>query len=109
MSRNPVHPGEILGDELAELGVSPTESARQLCVPHNRITQILQGKRAITGDIALRLGHRFGTSAAFWMYVQSSYEVSKAEWVSGFEVARLPRRTKDGVAHRRHCEGSVGP
>ena len=64
MARSPIHPGEILGDELAELNVTPTELARQLRVPHNRITQIIQGKRAITGDTALRLGHWFGTSAA---------------------------------------------
>jgi addiction module HigA family antidote len=90
--RTPIHPGEILADELAELGITPTELARQLRVPHNRISQILQGKRAITGDTALRLGHWFGTSAAFWMNLQSLYELRVAEQESGGEVARLPRR-----------------
>jgi addiction module HigA family antidote len=57
VTRPAIHPGEILADELEEIGVSPTELARQLAVPANRITQIVQGKRAITGDTALRLGH----------------------------------------------------
>ncbi len=92
MARNPVHPGEILGDELAELGVSPTELARQLRVPHNRITQIIQGKRAVTGDTALRLGHWFGTSAVFWMNLQSLYDLEVAQQLNGPEVARLPNR-----------------
>lgn len=92
MTRTPIHPGCILADELAELGITPTELARQLRVPHNRISQILQGKRAITGDTALRLGHWFGTSAAFWMNLQSLYDVRVAELESGSEVARLPRR-----------------
>ncbi len=98
MPRNPVHPGEILADELAELGITPTELARQLCVPHNRITQIIQGKRAITGDTALRLGHWFRTSAAFWMNLQSLYDVAVAEQASGHEVARLPHRAEAEVA-----------
>jgi antitoxin HigA-1 len=88
----PIHPGEVLSDELAELGITPTELARQLRVPHNRITQVIQGKRAITGDTALRLGHWFGTSPAFWLNLQSLYEVRLAEQRSGREVAGLPRR-----------------
>lgn len=88
----PIHPGEILADELSEMDVSPTELARQLRVPHNRITQIIQGKRAITGDTALRLGHWFGTSPAFWMNLQSLYEVRLAEQQAGSEVAGLPQR-----------------
>jgi addiction module HigA family antidote len=67
MSRPAVHPGEILGEELAELGVTSTELARQLNVPANRISQIIQGKRSISGDTALRLGHWFGTSGQFWL------------------------------------------
>jgi addiction module HigA family antidote len=62
MPRPPIHPGEILAEELAETAVTPTELARQLKVPGNRITQIIQGKRAISGDTALRMGHWFGTS-----------------------------------------------
>src|SRR5262245_47013922 len=66
MSRPAIRPGEILAKELADLGVTPTELARQLKVPANRITQIIQGKRSISGDTALRLGNWFGTSGQFW-------------------------------------------
>lgn len=92
MTRVPIHPGEILADELAELEMTPTELARQLRVPHNRITQIIHGKRAITGDTALRLGHWFGTSPTFWMNLQGLYDVRLAEYEHGDEVASLPRR-----------------
>ena len=87
-----VHPGEILADELEELGITPTELARQLRVPHNRLTQIIQGKRAITADTALRLGHWFGSSARFWMNLQALHDVRLAEQESGADVAKLPRR-----------------
>ncbi len=64
MSLRPaIHSGEILAEELGEITVTPTELARQLRVPTNRITQIIQGKRSITGDTALRLGHWFGNVA----------------------------------------------
>ena len=66
-----IHPGEHLATELRELGMSAAELARQLDVPTNRITQILNGRRAITGDTALRLAHFFGTSAEFWINLQS--------------------------------------
>jgi addiction module HigA family antidote len=62
MARTPVHPGEILAEELGELGVTPTELARQLKVPANRITSIVKGTRSVSADTALRLGHWFGTS-----------------------------------------------
>jgi antitoxin HigA-1 len=92
MTRPAVHPGEILSDELSEIGVSPTELARQLRVPANRLTQIVQGRRAITGDTALRLGHWFGTSAQFWLNLQSAYDIRVAEKTVGAEVKRLPKR-----------------
>lgn len=92
MTRPAVHPGEILSDELAEIGVSPTELARKLRVPANRITQIVQGRRAITGDTALRLGHWFGTSAQFWLNLQSSYDIRLAEKTAGAAIRRLPKR-----------------
>lgn len=101
MTVTPVHPGEVLADELAELGITPSELARQLRVPHNRVTQIVRGRRAVTGDTALRLGHWFGTSAAFWMNLQTLYDLRLAEQQSGNEVAALPRRA--GV----HGEGST--
>lgn len=93
MNQRPaIHPGEILSDELAELGVSPAELARQIDVPANRISQIINGKRSITGDTALRLGHWFGTSGQFWLNLQSSYELRLAESQSGDAIARLPTR-----------------
>ena len=88
----PIHPGEVLSDELTELGISPTELARQLRVPHNRISQIVQGKRAVTGDTALRLGHWFGTSPAFWINLQSLYDLRLADQQFGSEVVGLLRR-----------------
>ena len=73
-----VHPGEILGDELAELDVTPIELARQLRVPPNRISQIIAGKRSISGDTALRLGHWLGTSPQFWLNLQSQFDLATA-------------------------------
>jgi antitoxin HigA-1 len=92
MSRPAIHPGEILAEELEELAVSPTELARQLKVPANRITQIINGKRAITGDTALRLGHWFGMSPQFWLNLQSAYEIRVAAEAAGPEISRLPTR-----------------
>ena len=92
MTRPAIHPGEILAEELAEVAVTPTELARQLRVPANRITQIVHGNRAITGDTALRLGHWFGTSAQFWLNLQSAYEIRVAEKTTGAQIRRLPKR-----------------
>ena len=101
MSMRPaIHPGEILAEELEAIAVTPTELARQLRVPANRITQIIQGKRAITGDTALRLGHWFGTSAQFWLNLQSAYELRVAAQQSGGEIARLPTRGATSAAGR---------
>jgi addiction module HigA family antidote len=66
-----VHPGEHLAEELSDLGVSAAEFARQICIPTNRVTEILKGRRSITGDRSLRLAYFFGTSAEFWMNLQS--------------------------------------
>jgi addiction module HigA family antidote len=82
MARPAIHPGEVLAEELEELGVSPTELSRQLCVPPNCITQIIQGKRSITGDTALRLGHWFGTIPQFWLNLQAAYDLRVAEQAS---------------------------
>ena len=87
-----VHPGEVLKDELDELGITPTEFARQIDVPPNRISQIIAGKRAVTGDTALRFGHWFGTEPQFWLNLQSAYEIRIAEEKAGREIARLPVR-----------------
>src|ERR1051326_5407517 len=92
MARTPIHPGEILREELELLGLSAAEFARQLDVPTNRITGILHGQRGITADTALRLGHWFGTSAQFWMNLQQLYELRVAENEVGARIAALPRR-----------------
>ncbi|MGP0060063.1 MAG: HigA family addiction module antitoxin [Beijerinckiaceae bacterium] len=92
MARPAIHPGEILADELRELGVTPTELSRQIAVPPNRVTQIIKGQRSITGDTALRLGHWFKTSAQFWLNLQSSYDLRVAERQVGATIKRLPTR-----------------
>jgi addiction module HigA family antidote len=92
MARPPIHPGETLAEELSKLGVTATELARQIGVPANRITQIIQGKRAITGDTALRLGHWFEMAAQFWINLQSAYDLRAAEARSGAVIERLPTR-----------------
>ena len=92
MARPAIHPGEILRDELEELGITPTDLARQIAVPPNRISQIIGGRRSITGDTALRLGHWFGNSPAFWLNLQSSYDLRVAAQASGRHISRLPTR-----------------
>jgi addiction module HigA family antidote len=101
MSRPAIHPGEILAEELAASGVTPTELARLLKVPANRITQIIQGKRSISGDTALRLGHWFGTSGQFWLNLQSAYDIRVAAQESGAEIGRLPMRSASSRKHPR--------
>jgi antitoxin HigA-1 len=86
LARPAIHPGEILNDELAELGVTPTELSRQINMPPHRVTRIIHGRRGITGDTALRLGHWFGTSARFWLNLQSAYDLRIAEEKAGEEV-----------------------
>jgi addiction module HigA family antidote len=92
MARTPIHPGEHLAEELEELGISAAELARQLRIPTNRVTGILNGKRAITADTALRLGHWFGLSAEFWLNLQKLYELRLAENKKGAEIRKLPKR-----------------
>ena len=96
MTRPPIHPGETLREDLEALGMSAAALARQIDVPVNRITQILNGQRAITGDTALRLGRYFGTSGEFWLNLQKLYELRLAEQNTGAEIARLP--TLEGVS-----------
>ena len=73
MARTPIHPGEHLAEELKEIRISAAELARQIDVPVNRVTGIINGQRAITADTALRLGHWFGTSPEFWLNLQKLY------------------------------------
>jgi addiction module HigA family antidote len=91
MTVTAIHPGEHLREELNEIGMSAAELARKLDVPTNRVTSILNGQRSITGDTALRLAHFFGTSAEFWLNLQSLYEIRLAQQKAGKAICSLPR------------------
>ena len=84
-----IHPGEHLAEELRELDMSAASLARQIEVPASRITEILNGRRAITGDTALRLAHFFDTSAEFWLNLQKLYELRIAEKKIGDGIRAL--------------------
>ncbi len=90
MFRRATHPGIILRGELAVLGITPTEFARQIEVPPNRISQIIAGKRSVTGDSALRFGHWFGTDPQFWLNLQSQFDLAAADRLAGAAVRELP-------------------
>jgi antitoxin HigA-1 len=92
MARPAIHPGEILADELQELGMSAAALARTLHVPTNRITQILNGQRAITADTALRLGQWFGTGPELWLNLQKAYELRLAQQQVGQEIQQTIKR-----------------
>ena len=94
-----IHPGEHLADELRELGMSAAELARQLDVPTNRVTEILNGRRAVTGDTALRLAHFFGTTAEFWLNLQSLYDLRIAQKKIGTSIKGLPTLKRVEHAH----------
>ena len=102
MARTPIHPGEHLAEELAELGLSAAELSRQIDVPVNRVTGIINGQRGITADTALRLGHWFGTSPEFWLNLQSLYELRLARAEVGDRVEKLPK-----LAGRKRRSGAV--
>jgi addiction module HigA family antidote len=85
-----IHPGEHLAEELEALDMSAAELARKLSVPTNRVTQILNGTRSITGDTALRLAHFFGTSAQFWLNLQTLYDLRLAQEKAGKSIKALP-------------------
>src|SRR5713101_6626522 len=99
MAVTAIHPGEHLAEELKELGMSAAELARKLDVPTNRITGILNGQRGITGDTALRLAHFFGTSAEFWLNLQSLYELRIAEHKAGKSIKALPTLKDHETVH----------
>lgn len=89
-----IHPGEHLAEELKALNMSAAALARKIDVPTNRITQILNGTRSITGDTALRLAHFFGMSAEFWLNLQNFYELRLAQKKAGKSIRALPRLEK---------------
>src|SRR5271168_2872453 len=94
MPRTPIHPGEVLADELEEIGLSAKKLADVIEVPPNRLYQLLAGKRSMTADTALRLGRYFGMSADFWMNLQSAYELDLARRRSGKAIQRIPKRSQ---------------
>ena len=93
MARTPIHPGEILGDELEEIGLSAKKLADMIQVPPNRLYQLLAGRRSMTADTALRLGRYFGMTADFWMNLQSAYELDLARQQVGMAIERIPKRS----------------
>src|SRR5450432_1953199 len=104
MARQAIHPGEHLAEQLEALEMSAAELARKLKVPTNRITHILNGQRAITGDTAPRLGHFFGTSAEIWLNLQKIYELSGSrarEWLAHQRAAALAASRGLGEICRR--------
>jgi len=94
-----IHPGEHLAEELEVLDMSAAELARKIDVPTNRVTQILNGTRAITGDTALRLAHFFGTSAQFWLNLQSLYDLRLAQQKVGQSIKALPTLKRRELVH----------
>ena len=89
----PVHPGEILKESLADLGISMNRLAQEIGVPANRISAIVAGNRSITGETALRLERYFGTAAAYWMNMQMRYdlEMARDEWEARIQAEVRPR------------------
>ena len=84
----PVHPGEVLRDELEELGMSANAFAEALDVPANRISAILKGQRGVTADTALRLSRYLGTTPDLWLNLQKAFELRVAELESGKDIAK---------------------
>ena len=99
MAVTAIHPGEHLAEELEALDMSAAELARKIDVPTNRVTQILNGTRAITGDTALRLAHFFGMSAQFWLNLQSLYDLRLAQEKAGKSIKGLPRLKRHEPVH----------
>ena len=96
----PIHPGEILADELEALNMNAAQLARAIHVPANRISQLLAGKRTITADTALRLGILFGTGPKFWLNLQSAYELDVA-------MSNIPQELKEIVPLVKQAPKSV--
>ena len=92
MARTPIHPGEILSEELAELNIAAAELAREIKVPPNRITQIIAGKRSISADTALRLGKWLGTGPRLWLNLQQTYELDLASEVLKDTLGKIKPR-----------------
>jgi len=99
MTLTAIHPWKHLAEELEALDMSAAELARKINVPTNRITQILNGTSAITGDTALRLAHFLGKSAQFWLNLQSLYELRLAQGKVGKSIKGLPTLKRRELVH----------
>jgi len=86
-----VHPGRLLKREMAARKLSANRLALDIGVPSSRITDILNGRRAITADTAVRLGRYFRNSGQFWLDLQSQYDIGVVEREKGAEIARRVR------------------
>jgi addiction module HigA family antidote len=93
----PVHPGEILKEELTAMSLSANAFAAALHVPANRITCILNGQRGITADTALRLARYLGTTAEFWLNLQKTFELRQAEVESGVLIEKTVKPRKEAA------------
>jgi antitoxin HigA-1 len=100
MARTPIHPGEVLSDELEEIGLTAKRLADIIEVPPNRLYQLLAGKRNVTADTALRLGRYFGMSPDFWMNLQSAYELDLARQQAGKAIQRIQTRSERSAESR---------
>jgi len=88
--RPPTHPGEMLLEEfLKPMELTQVEAAGKMGISVNRLNELINGKRGVTADTALRLSQYFGMSAAFWMNLQSAYELAKARTVLGRKLAKI--------------------
>jgi addiction module HigA family antidote len=97
MSREAIHPGEFLADELEEIGITATELSRQIDVPPNRVLGIIHGHRNVTADTALRLGQFFGTGPELWMNLQKAYDLDKARVELGSKLQNIQRWQSEEV------------
>jgi len=88
--KRPVHPGAVLKDELGQLRITPAELARQIDLPASRVRAIIDGKRSVDGDAALRLGHWFGVEPQFWLNLQAQFDLVMAASETGDSISRLP-------------------
>lgn len=102
-SMRPIHPGEILKDELAEIGMTANAFAQELHVPTNRITAILNGNRAVTADSALRISRFLGTTPEFWLNLQTSYDLKLAKAAVGSRVENEVRSFSPSALHPSHA------
>lgn len=91
MTREAIHPGEFLADELEEIGITATELSRHIDVPPNRVLGIIHGDRNVTADSALRLGQFFGTGPELWMNLQKAFDLDKAKIELGNKIQKIQR------------------